>query len=44
MELMICVKIIDKTDINEPTKREGFGAYKLNSFTPQGLNQRDFFN
>ena len=38
----MCVKIIDKTDINEPTKREGFWAYKLDSFTPQELNQRDF--
>ena len=39
----MCVKFIDKTDINEPTKREGFRAYKLNSFTLQGLNQREFF-
>ena len=39
----MCVKIIEKTDINNPTKRDGFWAYELNSFTPQGLNQRDFF-
>ena len=36
------VKIIDKTNINEPTIREGFWAYKLNSFVPNGLNIRDF--
>lgn len=36
------VKVIDKTDLNEPTNREGFWAYKLNSFMPQGLNLRDF--
>ena len=36
------VTIIDKTNINEPTQREGFWAYKLNSFMPHGLNQRDF--
>ena len=29
------VKIIDKTDLNYPTNREGFWAYKLNSFIPQ---------
>ena len=36
------VTIIDKTNINEATQREGFWAYKLNSFIPHGLNQRDF--
>ena len=36
------VKMIDKTNINEPTAREGFGAYKLNSFVPNGLNVKDF--
>ena len=40
----MCIKINDKTDINEPTKREGFWAYKLNSFPLQELNQRDFFH
>ena len=43
MELMICVKIIDKTDINEPTRKDAFWAHKLNSFNPQGLNQRNLF-
>ena len=36
------VKIIEKADFNEPTKRERFWAYKLNSFVPHGINQRDF--
>ena len=36
------VKIIDKTDISNPVKREAFWAYKLNSFVPSGLNIRDF--
>ena len=35
-------KIIDKTNINEPATREGFWAYKLNSFAPNGLDIRDF--
>ena len=30
------VTIIDKTNINEPTQREGFWAYKLYSFIPHG--------
>ena len=32
------VKIIDKTNVNDLTNREGFWAYKLNSFIPQRLN------
>ena len=36
------VKIIDKTNINDPKNREGFWAYKLNSFVPYGLNLKDF--
>ena len=36
------VKIIDKTNVNDPTTREGFWAYKLDSFIPRGLNMRDF--
>ena len=32
--LDISVKIIDKTNANEPTNREGFWAYKLKSFVP----------
>ena len=36
------MRIIDKTNVNDPTNREGFWAYKLNSFIPQGLNLRDF--
>ena len=35
-------KVIDKTDVNDPTRREGFWAYKLNSFIHLGLNLRDF--
>ena len=31
------VKIIDKTNVNDPT-REGLWAYKLDSFIPRGLN------
>ena len=38
----IRVKAIDKKDVNDPTRREGFWAYKLNSFIPRGLNLRDF--
>ena len=26
------VKIVDRTDVSDPTKREGFSAYKLDSF------------
>ena len=37
------VKIVDRTDVSDPTKREGFWAYKLDSFVPKGLNLRDFF-
>ena len=37
------VKIVDKTDVSDPTKREGFWAYKLDSFVPKGLNLMDFF-
>ena len=36
------VKIIDKTNVNEPINKEGFWAYKLKSFVPNGLNFRDF--
>ena len=36
------VTIIDKTNVNEPTQRERFRAYKLNLFIPHGLNQRYF--
>ena len=36
------VMIIDKTDLNDPTNREGFRAYKLNTFIPNGLNSRNF--
>ena len=39
----LSVTIIDKANPNEPTTREGFWTYKLNSFTPRGFNQRDFF-
>ena len=36
------VNSIDKTNVNDPTTREGFWAYKLDSFIPRGLNVRDF--
>ena len=29
------VKIVDRTDVSDPTKREGFWAYKLDSFVPK---------
>ena len=35
-------KIIDKTNIYDPTNKEGFWVYKLNSFVPNGLNLKDF--
>ena len=37
------VKIVDKTDVSDPTRREGFWTYKLDSFVLKGLNLRDFF-
>ena len=37
------VKIVDGTDVSDPTKREGFWAYRLDSFVPKGLNLKDFF-
>lgn len=37
------VTIIDKTNVNDPTAREGFWTYNTNSLIPRGLNQRDFF-
>ena len=30
--------IIVRTDVTKPTEREGFGAFKLDSFISQGLN------
>ena len=36
------IKIIDKADISNPTEREGFWAYKLDTFIPPGFNIRDF--
>lgn len=35
--------IIDKTNVNNPTEREGFWTYKLNTLIPMGLNTCDFF-
>ena len=35
------VKIIDRTNIYDPTSKEGFLVYKLNSFAPNGLNLKD---
>ena len=36
------VMIIDKTNVKEPTERDGFWAYKLNTFIPKRLNFKDF--
>ena len=38
----LSVNIIDKTDIHNPTNREAYWTYRLNSFIPKGLNLRDF--
>ena len=38
----LSVNIIDKTDIHNPTNREAYWTYRQNSFTPKGLNLRDF--
>ena len=32
------MKIIDKTDTRDPTARESFWVYKLNTFLPYGLH------
>ena len=40
--LDMSVKITDKTNVKEPTKREGFWAYRLKLFVPNGLNLREF--
>ena len=37
------VKIVDKTDVSDPTRREGFRTYKLDSFVPKGLKLMEFF-
>ena len=37
------VKIVDRMDISDPTRKEGFWAYKLDFFVSKGLNLRDFF-
>ena len=34
----LILTVIDKTDVNEPTKREGFVLYELNSFVLQSFN------
>ena len=36
------VMVIDRTNVNDQTQREGFWAYKLDTFIPKGLNIRDF--
>ena len=36
--------IIDKTNVNQPTERESFWAYRLNTFVSNGLNVRDFMS
>ena len=35
--------ITDKVDVNNPTEREGFWAYKLNILIPMGFDTCDFF-
>ena len=37
----LIVNIIDRLDINNPTNREGYWIYRLNTFLPNGLNLRD---
>ena len=37
----IRVNIIDKTNKENPTQREAFWAYKLDTFVPKGLNVRE---
>ena len=37
----IVIKITDRAGVNDPTRRKGFWAYKLDSFVPKGLNIRD---
>ena len=39
----LVVKVIDRTNVNEPAVREGFWIYWLNTFVPKGLNLRDLF-
>ena len=36
------VMIVDRTNVNYPSEREGFYAYKLDTFIPRGLDIRDF--
>ena len=36
------VKIVGRMDVSDPTKTEGFWAYKLDSFVPKGSNLGDF--
>ena len=36
------VMIIDRTNVNDPTQKKVFWAYKLDTFVPKGLNLRDF--
>ena len=38
------MKIIDKTNVNDPTNREGLWAAKLKSLVPNDLNLKDFCN
>ena len=38
----IRVIIIDKTNKENPTQKEAFWPYKLDTFVPKGLNVRDF--
>ena len=42
--MILRIKFIDKTDVNEPTIRSGFWTYKLNSFIHPRLNLRDCIN
>lgn len=34
------VRVIDTTNVNDPTKREGFWIEKINCYAPLGLNER----
>ena len=37
----LSVNIIDRLDVTNPTDREGYWIYRLNTFVPNGLNLRD---
>ena len=40
----LVLKVIDRSNANKPTVREGFWTYRLNTFVPKRLNLRDSFS